>query len=72
MNTEDVFEKTEMGKRSKISGSTLSREVRLLVEVGLIKPRVIIKMQPKKNGKDGTLEKKKVNGFGLEIGRAHV
>ena len=67
MNTEDVFDKTEMGKRSKISGATLVREVRLLLDVGLIKPRVVIRMQPKKGGKDGALEKKKVNGFGLNV-----
>lgn len=66
MNPEDVFDKTEMGKRSKVTGTTLSKEVRMLLDVGLIKQRVVVKMKPKKNGKDGALEKHKVTGFGMD------
>jgi hypothetical protein len=67
MNPEDVFDKGEMGKRSKISGDTLKREAKLLEEVGLIKPRTVVKMTQKKSGKDGELEKKKINGFTLDV-----
>lgn len=67
MNTEEVFDKTEMGKRSKISGDTLRREIKLLEDVGLIKSRVVVKMRPKRSGKDGALEKKKVTGYGLDV-----
>lgn len=67
MNTEEVFDKTEMGKRSKISGDTLRREIKLLEDVGLIKSRVVVKMRPKRSGKDGALEKKKVTGYGLNV-----
>jgi hypothetical protein len=66
MNSEDVFEVTEMGKRSKVTGATLRKEIKLLTDVGLIKDRVMIKMRPKKSGKDGELEKKRVNGYGLD------
>jgi hypothetical protein len=67
MNTEEVFDKGEVGKRSKIAGDTLRKELRLLEEVGLIKSRVVVKMRPKRSGKDGALEKKKVNGYGLNV-----
>ncbi len=67
MNTEEVFDKTEIGKRSKISGETLKKEIRLLEDVGLIKSRVVVKMRPKPSGKDGVLEKKKVTGYGLDV-----
>ena len=66
MNPEDVFEKVEMGKRSKISGSLLSKEVKLLEDIGLIKQRSMLKMRPKSSGKDGALEKRKVNGYGMD------
>ena len=45
MNTEDVFDKLEMGKRSKVAGGTLAHEIKLLLDIGLIKPRVIVKMR---------------------------
>lgn len=67
MNTEEVFDKADMGKRSKISGETLKKEVKLLEEIGLIRSRVVVKMRPKPSGKDGVLEKKKVIGFGLNV-----
>jgi hypothetical protein len=66
MNPEDVFEKIDIAKRSKVTVATLGKELRLLQDVGLIKTRVLLKMTPKKNGKDGALEKKKVNGFGMD------
>lgn len=66
MNPEDVFDVAEMGKRSKVSGTTLRKEVALLSAVGLIKQRVMVKMRPKASGKDGELEKRKVNGYGLD------
>ena len=66
MNPEDVFDLAEMGKRSKVSGTTLRKEVALLSGVGLIKQRVMVKMRPKTSGKDGELEKRKVNGYGLD------
>ncbi len=67
MNPEDVFEKSEMGKRSKITGDTLRKEVKLFEDIGFIKSRVVVKMQPKKGAGDGRLEKKKVNGYGLDV-----
>lgn len=66
MNPEDVFDKNEMGKRSKVVGTMLSKEVRMLESIGLIKQRTVIQMHPKKSSKDGELEKKKVVGFGLD------
>jgi hypothetical protein len=67
MNTEEVFDKVEMGKRSKVTGDSLRKEIKLFEDVGLIKSRVVIKMRPKKSGKDGDLEKKKVVGYGLNV-----
>src|SRR3989344_4889229 len=69
MNPEDVFDKNEMGKRSKIGGDPLRKEVRLLEEIGLIAQRVVIKMFPKRSGgrKTNELEKKKIKGFGLNV-----
>lgn len=66
MNPEDVFDKTEMGRRSKISGTVLGKEIRLLEDVGLIKQRVVVKMKPSKSGKNGALEKRKVKGYGMD------
>ncbi len=66
MNPEDVFDKIEMGKRSKVAGATLTKEIRILEDVGLIKQRVVIKMKQAKSGKNGVLEKQKVNGYGMD------
>lgn len=71
MNPEDVFDKTEMGKRSKIAGDTLRREIKLLEDVGLIKARSVVKMKPSKTGK-GELEKRKVAGYGLDVSFAYL
>ncbi len=65
MNPEDVFDKTEMGKRSKITGATLLKEIRMMEEIGLIKQRVVVKMKQPTSGKNGPLEKHKVTGFGM-------
>jgi hypothetical protein len=65
MNPEDVFDVGEMGKRSKVSGATLRKEAALLFSIGLIKQRVMVKMRPKPSGKDDELQKRKVNGYGL-------
>ncbi len=67
MNTEEVFDRAEIGKRSKISGETLRRELRLFEEIGLVRSRTIVKMTPKKKGKNDTLVKKKVLGYGLSV-----
>ena len=71
MNPEDVFEKAEIGKRSKVAGETLRKEIKLLEDVGLIKPRVLMVMTPKKVSVKRTkageeMEKRKVNGFGMD------
>lgn len=66
MNPEDVFDKIEMSRRSKVAGATLAKEIRILEDVGLIKQRVVIKMKQKKSGKSGVLEKQKVTGFGMD------
>lgn len=66
MNPEDVFDLVEMGKRSKVSGTTLRKEVALLANIGLIKPRVMVKMQPKPKGMGDELEKRKVTGYGMD------
>lgn len=71
MNPEDVFDKTEMGKRSKISGDTLRKEIKLLEDIGLIKSRTVVKMKPSKTGK-GELEKRKVAGYGLDVSFAYL
>lgn len=71
MNPEDVFDKTEMGKRSKISGDTLRKEIKLLEDIGLIKSRIVVKMKPAKSGK-GELEKRKVSGYGLDVSFAYL
>ena len=71
MNPEDVFDKTEMGKRSKIAGDTLRREIKLLEDVGLIKARSVVKMKPSKTDK-GELEKRKVAGYGLDVSFAYL
>lgn len=72
MNPEDAFDLEEMGKRSKISGATLRKEVALLFAVGLIKRRVVLKMRPKHSKKGGKLEKRKVNGYGMDPRFPHL
>lgn len=66
MNPEDVFDKKEASRRSKVTIEVLRKELALLREVGLIKERTVVKMSPKKNGKDGELERKKIDGFALD------
>lgn len=66
MNTEDIFDRKEMAKRSKISGETLAKEIRLFLDIGLIKERMVLKMRPKHSGKSGELEKRKVSGYGID------
>lgn len=65
MNPEDIFDRTDIEKRSRVSGDALRKEVALLKDVGFIKERSMVKMFPKKNGMGGELEKKKVKGFAL-------
>lgn len=65
MNPEDVFDRKSVAKRSKIGGETLGKELRLLLDVGLIKERTVVKMTPKPSGKDGELQKQKISGYGL-------
>lgn len=71
MNPEDVFEKKEIGKRSKVAGDTLRKEIKLLEDVGLIKTRVVTILTPKKTPSKKTksgeeMEKRKINGFGMD------
>lgn len=66
MNPEDVFDVPEISKRSKIANVMLRKEIKLLCEIGLIKQRVVVKMIPKRGGKEGALDKKKVNGYGMD------
>lgn len=68
MNPEDVFDKGEMGKRSKITGEILRKETKLLEEIGLIKERAVVKMRPKRSSRGGELEKRKVRGYGMDSG----
>lgn len=65
MNPEDVFDMPEVSKRSKVASSILRKEMKLLLDVGLIKQRVVVKMIPKRGSKSGALDKKKVNGYGM-------
>lgn len=66
MNPEDVFDMPEVSKRSKVPSAQLRKEIKLLLDIGLIKQRVIVKMIPKRGGKEGALDKKKVNGYGMD------
>jgi hypothetical protein len=73
MNPEDIFEKAEIGKRSKVAGDTLRKELKLLEDVGLIKPRSMVKLFPrkvtsKKAAKAGEdeMDRRKVDGFGMD------
>lgn len=65
MNPEDVFDMPEVSKRSKVASTQLRKEIKLLLDIGLIKQRVIVKMVPKR-GKEGAFDKKKVNGYGMD------
>jgi len=67
MNPEDVFDMPEVSKRSKVPSAQLRKEIKLLADVGLIKQRIIVKMIPKRGGKEGALDKKKVNGIKQRI-----
>ena len=66
MNPEDIFEKKEVSRRSKVGGVTLSKEMRLLGEIGLIKGKTTILTQPPKS-KKGKTKKKKIHGFTLDV-----
>lgn len=66
MNPEDVFDMPEISKRSKVASAMLRKEIKLLCEIGLIKQRTVVKMIPKRGGKEGALDKKKVNGYGMD------
>lgn len=66
MNPEDVFDIKEATRRSKVGVTMLRKEVRMFQDIGFIKPRTMVKMIPRKDGKDGDLEKKKIDGYGLD------
>lgn len=66
MNPEDMYEKKEAGRRSKVGGATLGREVRLLEEVGLIKPKTTTVLLPARS-KKGSAKRKKIYGFTLDV-----
>lgn len=68
MNPEDVFDVPEISKRSKVESGVLRKEIKLLCEIGLIKRRAVVKMIPKRGGKEGVFDKKKVNGYGMDPG----
>ncbi len=65
MNAEDVFSRDGIERRSKVGGATLRKELKLLEEIGLIKARSILQMRQKPRSKSGQLEKRKVDGYGL-------
>ena len=67
MNPEDVFDYADMNRRSKVGAALLRKEVALLAGVGLIKPRVVVKMKPKRGKAGGELIKKKTNGYGMDV-----
>ena len=73
MNPEDIFEKAEIGRRSKVSGEVLRKELKLLLDIGLIAERTMVRLVPRKQGGkkplkngDEQMEKIKVNGFGMD------
>lgn len=66
MNPEEVFDMKDAEKRSKVSGPTLKKEIRLFEDIGLLKSRTMVKMRPKSSGAGGELEKKKVVGYGMD------
>ena len=72
MNPEDVFDISEMVKRSKVDRDTIRAEIRMFQEIGFIRPKTVIKMAPKKNQKNGNgkndeLEKRKIDGYILDV-----
>lgn len=72
MNPEDVFDVPEISKRSKVARAMLRKEIKLLLDIGLIKHRVVVKMVPKRRSKEGVLDKKKVNGYGMDPSFAYL
>ena len=72
MNPEDVFDVPEISKRSKVARAMLRKEIKLLLDIGLIKHRVVVKMVPKRRSKEGVLDKKKLNGYGMDPSFAYL
>ncbi len=73
MNPEDIFEKAEIGRRSKVSSDLLRKELKLLLDIGLIAERTMVRLiprktSPKKPTKEGDepMDRVKVNGFGMD------
>ncbi|HSE35469.1 MAG TPA: hypothetical protein VLB83_05095 [Candidatus Paceibacterota bacterium] len=67
MNPEDVFDVKEAARRSKVGVVAIRKEIRMYVDIGFVKPRSMVKMLPRKDGKNGELEKKKIDGYGLDM-----
>ncbi|KKW36441.1 MAG: hypothetical protein UY81_C0027G0007 [Candidatus Giovannonibacteria bacterium GW2011_GWA2_53_7] len=69
MNPEDIFDTPEIVKRSKVGVVLTRKELRLLLEIGLIKEKSFIKLHPRKNGngKPEEFEKKKASGYVLDV-----
>lgn len=65
LNSEDVFENKDIAKRSKVTPTTVRKEVNVLAKAGMIKKKTFYKVTlPKK--KDGKPGKKKTQGWALD------
>lgn len=63
MNPDELFDRKDIARRTKVSPNTVRRELRLLAEIGLVKERAFLKLIPKK---DGLMEKVKASGWGID------
>jgi hypothetical protein len=61
-NDQSYFDKDDVSTRTKVSGSEVQKELKLLSEISLIKSRVITKLHKTKTDK---IIKKKVVGYSL-------
>lgn len=64
LNSEDVFENADIIKRSKVTSSTVRKELVVLAKAGLIRKKSFFKEIPPRT-KSGKPTKKRVNGWTL-------
>ncbi len=72
LNSEAVFDATDIMSRSKVSKKQLPREMRILEAAGFVKTKTFFKEFEKKSGKKLVKSKKRVAGWQLVFSYSHL
>ncbi|MCI0533228.1 hypothetical protein L0Y49_03330, partial [bacterium] len=65
LNPNDFFEKKDVGMRCRVPSGPLSKELKMLEEIGFIKKRMMLQIAPA--GMNGSKKQNKKKVFGLKL-----